>query len=784
MSETPISDDELDFLDLETLGMNENDDGSLDIEFGPEYPEVDTSNLDWYDNIADVMDSDALDEIASDVIESFQADKDSRSDWEQMTADAVDNLGLVYDESSELFEGACTANHPLILESAVKFQSKVSNELLPSKGPCKTQIYGEKTEEKQKQAKRIRDDMNYELQHVMPEYYPETEKTLFMVALIGNGFKKTWYDPVKGRNCNELIVDRLYVNNNASSLQSAERITHQYYINKRRMFDLIDSNYFLDYSGEDLGAPGHPEPDAFSDTIREIHGLASETDSYDEVYTIIEQHCYLQLDPKTGLIDETKPYKPYVVICDLGSQKILSIRRNWSENDIKAKRLEWFVHYQFVPTFGFYALGLAHLLGNLQKTLTITIRSLADAGQFANLPAGFKNKNARIVGDDGPLSPGTFKDVEIPGIKPIREMFEPLPFKEPSQVLFLLLQELTAVGQKFADSTEQVIADSTNYGPVGTTMALLEASTRFYAAVYKRQYLSQTEELKILSRLISDYGDDEYPYIVDSSQEFSRVEDYDSNVIDIIPVSDPNYSSQAQRISKAQAMLDTAMKDGGGQNHNMREVYREVYLALEVEDIDRFLPPADKPQKLEPVEDILAMLSGKPIAAFKGQDHEAHIAVKSAWIQDPANGGSEANAQFHPIILANIREHTFQLYLEQMSALQAQEGLSQAAAAQRISRLNQIAQEEEQEGSPAHLLAKAEMIKAETSYQKEQREAGQDQFKLGVDLLQTAANIEREKNRAAEMNRKIDTDVIKIAADMLKTGMTEAKQGAKQSNDE
>mgnify|MGYP001567157671 CR=1 FL=1 len=767
-------DDELDFLNLESTDVLENEDGSVDLLF--DSPNEAKETEEHYENLVDMLPEDDLQKIGSDVVDSYVADKESRSEWEQMTLDFIDNLGLI-DNGPELFEGACTATHPLILESCIKFQSKVSNELLPSAGPVKTKILGVKSDDIEKRAKRIRDDMNNQVQNVIVEFYPESEKTFFMTSFIGNSFKKKIWDPVKKRICDEMIVDKLYVNNMATSLLNAERITHAYFITPRRMEQLIDSKYYAYYDVEaDLMPPGVPETTEFEDRLREIQGISSESKIHDEVYSIVEQHCYLKLNEKTMEIDRESKAKPYVVIVDQASQKVLSVRRNWSENDSEFTRLEWFVHYLFIPTGGFYALGYAHILGNLQKTLTMSMRSLADAGQFANLPAGFKSAAARILKDDGPLSPGTFQDVEIPAIAKLSDVFHPLPFKEPSLALFQLMQELTAVGQKFADSTEQVIADSTNYGPVGTTMALLEASTRFYAAVYKRQYMAQTQELKIIARLISEYETDQYPYVVDLEQEHSRTVDYGETKISILPVSDPNYSSQAQRISKAQVIFDTAIK--APQHHNMREVLREVYKSFEIEDIDKLVASEEKPEKREPVDDVLAAINGQPIAAFKGQDHASHIAVKTAWLQDPANGGSESMAQFQPVILANIREHQFLKYTEELGALQAQ-NMSIEQAAQRISRLNQIAKEEQEEGSPAMVLAKAEKLKAETAAFKENRESRDARVKQGIDMLDKAIKMESEQNRAQEQGRKLDQSQIQIAINMIKEGLN-----AEQTNEE
>ena len=711
-----------------------------------------------FENLALDMDEDDLDEIGRKVYETYQADLSSREEWEQMTVEAIEDLGLIANNFQEPFEGACSATDPLILESVVKFQSKASNELLPASGPVRTKIIGKSTVDKEDQAFRVKTDMNYLVQEAIPEFYNESDKNLFFVGLIGNGFKRKYYCPIKDRTCDEMVFpDKLVVNNLSKSLGSAERISYVHYMSERLMDQYTEEGIYVD---NDYGSSYSPETTDFEDIIREIQGISSERNSYDDIYVLIEQHCYLKLN-------DDKVARPYIITIEKHTQKVCAITRNWSENDSKFKRLDWFTHYMFVPTAGFYALGYAHLLGNIQKALTVSLRSISDAGQLANLQGGFVNSKLKIKGD-GAISPGEFRDVEVIGVvNKLEDMFFPLPFKEPSATLFGFMQNLRAVGQKFADSTEQVIADSTNYGPVGTTMALLEASTRFFAAIYKRLYTAQADEFRIIARIEHDYGSESYAWDAGEFQD-ARKEDYDHKRLRILPVADPNFSSQAQRLSRAQAMFDTARQ--APKEHNMREILIEFHKALGNEDVEIFLPKPEEPQKREPLEDIQAVISGQPIKAFPEQDHKSHITVKTAFLEDKTAGGSEVMREFVPLILANIQEHAFLDYMNNVNALQ-QQGFGLEEATQRLKRLNDIAEEEAQKGTPAMLLAQAEMIKALADQAKEQRESINDTRDFGLKLLDVSVRAERETNRATESGRKIDLTEEQMALDLIKEGL-------------
>jgi hypothetical protein len=454
---------------------------------------------------------------------------------------------------------------------------------------------------------------------------------------------------------------------------------------------------------------------------------------------------------------------PFIVTIDMESMSVLAIRRNWSPSDEdNRKRLDWITHYTFVPGPGFYALGFAHLLGNLQMTLTTTMRSLVDAGQFANLQGGFKAKGLRI-GNDDPIGPGEWREIESYA-QDLKDALYPIPYKEPSQTLFNLLEYMNGIGQKFADSTEQVVADSTNYGPVGTTMALLEASKKFHAAIHKRLFFAQEHELKVISRINYEFLPNENNFDIIGASKLIFREDFDPDVIDVIPVSDPNLSSQAQRISLAETQLHLATQHP--QIHNMKEAYKNMYRAIGVEDIDRILPPDDEPVPSDPLTDILNAAKGKPIAAFPGQDHDAHMMVKGSWLQDPENGASIPMQTVAPLIMANIQEHQIMKYQEQLYSLDQRASMDEqilAQNAQKLAHLNEIARQEEEQGSPAFILAQAEMKDANTREKAEERETAQAKLKGGLDILKTMADIEVQSD-------KLSLDTTRMANELIKTG--------------
>ena len=636
-------------------------DGGVIVDFSSTVEmEADEPIKEWYGNLAEKLDDDELNKIAEDVYNNYDSDKTSRQEWESMFERGFDLLGLKIQEGSQPFEGACTAVHPLLIESAVKFQSKASQELFPSTGPVKTQILGKSSPELEMQSNRVKNFMNYQLTEQMPEYFDEFERMLFHLPLIGSAFKKIYYDATLKRPVSEFVpIDQFYVSYYASNLRKADRYTHVIY---RSPVDLAKDVRSGVYSDLELPKATNPEPTAFASKMDTIMGLSPTSDA-DPQYVLLEQHCYLEIKESNS---EEGIALPYIVTIEEQSRKVLCIRRNYKSEDKNQERVSHFVHYRFVPGFSFYGFGLMHFLGNLTMSATAAMRSLIDAGQFANLPGGFKAKGVRIVGDNDPISPGEFKEVEATGMD-LQKAIVPLPYKEPSQTLFQMLGFVTAAGQKFADSTEQVVSEAASYGPVGTTMALLEASSKFFSAIHKRLHKAQRDEFRILARIDYDYLPSEYPYDVPFENRNIFKSDFDGRV-DVIPVSDPNIPSNAHRLMIAQLALQMAQQSPPGM-FNLEALNRTILTAANMPNMEEILPSKQKPKPLDPVSDIMAAVKGVAIAAFPGQNHDAHVQVKTAYLQDPMNGASPIMQRIKPVLESNIQEHMILKYQEQINGI-------------------------------------------------------------------------------------------------------------------
>tara|TARA_Y100001970_G_scaffold286384_1_gene408410 strand:- start:4697 stop:7252 length:2556 start_codon:yes stop_codon:yes gene_type:complete len=708
-------------------------DGGVVVDFTQTTVEMEAEEpvKEWYGNLADNMDEEKLQEISSNVIDNYSADKDSRAEWESMFERGFDLLGLKIEDASEPFEGACTAVHPMLIESAVKFQSKAIQELFPPNGPVKTKIIGKSTAERELQSNRVKDFMNYQVTEQMPEYFDEFERMLFHLPLIGSAFKKVYYDASLKRPVSEFVpIDQFYVSYYASNLRKADRYTHVIY---RNPVDLARDMRTGVYRDIELPEATNPNPTSLSSKMDTILGL-SPTENSDPQYTLLEQHCYLEIEEDYAL--------PYIVTVEEQSREILSIRRNYQKEDKNQKKISHFVHYRFVPGFGFYGFGLMHFLGNLTMTATAAMRSLVDAGQFANLPGGFKAKGVRLVGDNEPISPGEFKEIEATGVD-LSKAIIPLPYKEPSSTLFQMLGFVTAAGQKFADSTEQIVSDAASYGPVGTTMALLEASSKFFSAIHKRLHKSQKEEFNILARIDYDYLPMEYPYEVPYAEKSVFKKDFDGRV-DVIPVSDPNIPSNAHRMMIAQMALQMAQQSPPGM-FNIEALNRTILNAANMPNIDEILPPKKEPKPLDPISDIMAATKGIPIAAFSGQNHDAHIQTKMSYLQDPQNGANPIMARVRPILEANIQEHSVMKYqeqvngmtriaLEQMPPEQGQQPtmaeLAMAQAAQQVLNANQAMGQAQ---SPEQQLVSLKQAEVELEKEKLKMEAAKNSVQSSLD---------------------------------------------------
>ena len=660
-------------------------DGEVEFEIeGEEEIEVTPMMGEHYSNLVETLDDDKLSEIGLQVIDGYEADKESRSEWEETFERGFDLLGLKLQETSDPFEGACTAVHPLLIESAVKFQSKASQELFPSGGPVKAAILGNVTPEREMQAQRVKQFMNYQLTDQMPEYFDEFERMLFNLPLVGSSFKKIYYDMTLERPVSEFVpIDQFYVSYYATDLRRADRYTHVIYKSPNDIKRDIESGMYADV---DLPNASVPEQSGIGSKIDEIMGLA-QGEANDPQYTLLEQHCFLNLND-----DEEGIALPYVVTADLESRKVLSVRRNYDENDPKFQKKLHFTHYKYVPGFGFYGLGLIHFLGNLTMTATTAMRSLVDAGQFANLPGGFKARGVRMVGDNSPISPGEFKEVEATGVD-LSKAIIPLPYKEPSQTLMAMLDFVVKTGGQFADSTEQIVADSTNMGPVGTTMALIEASSKFFTAIHKRLHKSQKDEFQLLAQINFDFLPPSYPYEVIGG--------------------------------------DTG-------TFNTRALYREVLLAANFPNLDQVMPPEPKPEPRDPMGDIMAISQGLPIKAYPGQNHKAHIIFKTAFLEDPAIGKNPLMKAGVPILESNIREHILLQYQEQLGGMVEASGVANdpqtmelvmAQAAQEIAQANMNMQAAV---SPEQQMLLNEKARIELDEQRVEIDAAKDAANLAI----------------------------------------------------
>ena len=708
----------------------------------------------WYGDLTETLEEEELLEIGRMVIDNFQADKESRSEWESMFERGFDLLGLKLEQGSEPFEGACTAVHPLLIESAVKFQSKASQELFPASGPVKANILGTATPEKEMQANRVQNFMNYQVTEQMPEYFDEFERMLFHLPLIGSAFKKIYYSSTLKRPVSEFIpIDQFYISYYATDLRNADRYTHVIYRSPKDIQRDINAGVYQD---ADLPTPSQSGITSFAEKIDTILGFNPDYDN-DPQYVLLEQHCYLD-------IEDADEALPYIVTVEQDSRQVLSIRRNYEQDDPNREKRSHFVHYRFVPGFGFYGLGLIHFLGNLTMSATAAMRSLIDAGQFANLPGGFKAKGVRIVGDNDPISPGEFKEVEATGID-LSKAIVPLPYKEPSSTLYQMLQFVALTGQKFADSTEQVISDAASYGPVGTTMALLEASSKFFSAIHKRVHKSQKDEFRILASINYDYLPDEYPYDVPFESRSIFRKDFDGRV-DIIPVSDPNIPSNAHRMMLANMALQMAQQSPPGM-FNLEALNRTILHAANMPNLEQILPPKIEPQAMDPVSDIMAATKGIPIGAFAGQNHDAHIQTKMAYLQDPMNGSNPIMGRLRPILEANIQEHSVMKYQEQVAGMTQQ--LMQEAGPD-AARNPQVIEMITAQAAQQVLNANMAMGMAQSPEQQlvalEQAKVELEKQKLQNDTAISAADMELK-------NKKLELEENDQIISMLKTNSTD-----------
>jgi len=600
-------------------------------------------------NLAEFIDETELEKISSDLLSDYLNDKDTRKDWEQGYTEGLDLLGFKYEDRSQPFQGASGVTHPLLAESVTQFQAQAYKELLPPGGPVKCNIVGAENPAVEDQAKRVKEFMNYQITTVMEEYDSDMDQMLFFLALAGSSFKKIYYDTNMGRAVSKFIpVEDLVVPYHSTDLETAPRITHVLKQNKNDVRKSQVSGFYRDVELDVVN-----KQDRIQETYDKIEGVTpNDSTNYNDQCTLLEMHCDLDIPGFEDIgVDgiPTGVKLPYIVTIDEGSRKILSIRRNYAENDKLKKKIQYFVHYRFLPGLGFYGFGLIHMLGGLSRTATSALRQLIDAGTLSNLPAGFKARGLRIRDDDNPLQPGEFRDVDAPG-GDLRQNFVPLPYKEPSQTLMQLLGFCVDAGKRFAAVADAKISDSNNANPVGTTMAMIEQGTKVMSAIHKRCHYAQKVEFKLLARIFQIYLPPVYPYNVTGGQREIKTTDFDDR-IDIIPVSDPSIFSMSQRIQLAQAQLQLAQTNP--QIHNTYEAYRRMYQALGIQNIDAILPPPARPTPKDPITENAELLLKKTAQAFADQDHVSHITVHRAFM-------SSVLVRTMPDVLVNSMGHVLQ----------------------------------------------------------------------------------------------------------------------------
>ena len=600
---------------------------------------------DFYSNLAEDMDERVLGRISNDLINDYKRDKESRSDWEKAYISGLDLLGFKYDNESRPFQGASSVTHPLLAEAVTQFQAQAYKELLPSDGPVRTVVVGDNTKEKEEQAQRVQEFMNYMLMEVMEEYTPDFDQLLFYLPLSGSAFKKIYYDETMQRAISKFVpAEDLIVPYYATDLKDCERITHLVKMSENDILKKQRTGFY-----RDVDILPSRQDDEVQEKYDSIEGV-NPSDDKEYQFNVLEMHIDLDLNEYEVENADKNVKVPYIVTIDEGSQEVLSIYRNYDMNDPIFKRKEYFVHYKFLPGLGFYGFGLIHMIGGLSKTATAALRQLLDAGTLSNLPAGFKSRGLRIRDDDQPFQPGEFRDVDAPGGN-IKDQFQILPFKEPSSVLFSLLGFVVQAGQRFAAITDNAIGNDAQNRAVGTTIALLERGSRVMSAIHKRCYYAMRQEFRLLSSVFGTYLPPVYPYAVYGGNRLIKIIDFSPDV-DVIPVADPNIFSMAQRVTLAQTQLQIAQSNP--QLHNIREAYRRVYEALGTKQVDTLLKPEKIPQPLDPsIENAEALRMEIP-KAYPEQNHDAHIIAHTAFIKSRM---VQINPMVYALLQAHIAEH-------------------------------------------------------------------------------------------------------------------------------
>ena len=742
----------------EEIEIVTEDDGSVLVDFDPT---EDKEDMGFSENLAEDMDDRELGAIASELMGEFDANKASRQEWEDAYTDGLELLGFNYEERTEPFRGASGVTHPLLAEAATQFQAQAFNELLPSSGPVRTAIMGDETREKQEQASRVRNFMNYYITTVMEDYTPDMDQMLFYLPLAGSTFKKVYYDEVLGRAVSKFVpAEQLVVPYETSDLDTCSNIAH---VIRMNLNDLRKQQLAGIYRDIPI-IPQQAESDEVQGELNRITGFEPSSVDYD--CTLLEFHADLDLEGYEDVDEDGEPTGvkvPYIVTISQDNGQILSIRRNYREDDELKRKIQYFVHYKFLPGFGFYGLGLIHTIGGLSRTATAALRKLIDAGTLSNLPAGFKARGLRIRDDDDPLQPGEFRDVDAPG-GAIRDSLMPLPFKGPDQTLFNLLGFVVQAGQRFATITDMKVGDGNQNAAVGTTLAMLEQGTRVMSAVHKRLHYAMRIEFKLLARVMSEFLPQEYPYSVENGDQAIMATDFDDRV-DIVPVSNPNTFSQAQRIALAQTKMQLA--GAAPELHNMHEVYRDMYEAIGVTDVDRLMKkiPDEEPRPTDPASENINAMDMITLTAFQGQDHQAHIMAHLVFASSPMIGGMPPVAMS---IQKHVMEHVKLQAEEQAMAQMAQAGpvpveqqemQMQALIAQGIAQgMQQLKQLSAQvSGQGPDPLVKLKEQELQIRAQEQQADAQIDQAKLQLDA-------QNQQMRADQFDKRLASQEAQTAA--------------------
>ena len=768
--ENPI---EIEIIDPEQVNIHAD---GLEMSITPTEPEFDK-------NLAEDMEDDALQMVGAALADDIDNDKGSRKEWEKAYIDGLKLLGLQYEERTEPWLGASGVFHPMLTEAVVRFQSETITETFPAQGPVKTKILGKQTVDKEDAATRVQNDMNYELTEVMREFRPEHERMLWSLPATGSAFKKVYFDPSLGRQVSMFVpAEDILLPYGTTDLDTCYRLTHVMRKTKNEILKLQQAGFYRDIE--------LPDPLSTKDDIQEAKNKETGfNDTNDDRYTVYECHVDLDLpgyEDKNSDGDETGIALPYVVTLLKGSNEILAIRRNWLEDDVLRLKRQHFVHYQYIPGFGAYGFGLFHLVGGFAKSATSIMRQLVDAGTLANLPGGLKSRGLRIKGDDTPIAPGEFRDAEVmSGV--LRDNILPLPYKEPSGVLYQLLGTIVEEGRRFAATADMKVSDMSAQAPVGTTLALLERQLKVMTAVQARVHFSFKQELKLLAAIIRDYTDDDYDYDPDKVSRSAKKDDY--NHVDIIPVSDPNAATMSQRVVQYQAVIQMAQM--APQIYDLPQLHRGMLEVLGIKNADKLVPLPDDQKPCDPVAENMKVLKNEPLKAFQYQDHEAHIRVHMAAMQDPViaqiMGQNPQAQQLMAAMNAHIAEHVGYAYRQKIEQqlgmplppadeklppeIETQLSAMMAQAAQQVLQQNQqmVAQQQAQQQAQDPLV---QMQQQELQIKQQELQLKAQELQAKMQLDQAKLELEKQKAQAANVekvmrnrmeNRKLQTNALQAA---------------------